>query len=1754
MTRKVLHKSFSIIGLLAMLVYLFPLVPPQYSPMTVSTASALSDPGKFTNVSVTSTSSVAAAATTITVNFTTENALSGSGNGDVIRINFNRYNSSSGDPVLVSMDVGGSPFTGYQNSYGYYNYGGGYYEVYLDTNITGGTAVSMEISGMKNPEGTGVGGYNSPSIGIVSFSPDSGGTAYADCTDAGGGESYYGDCAPFKVYQPVGTSEISGQLFGPAGTADATVPVPWSYVNIWGGNSYDYMYSDHLGKFYFSNLETRSDYQVDFSKPWGVGYQYSSPANLTNVSATAGAPSNLGTIRFRKPAATGVVKSQATGLPIENVNVSVMNYPTPSEQTDSNGVFYLSAMSSGTYSVMFDTMGISEGNYVSPDPISITITEGTTYNMGNIFLETPNKTIKGYVRYPNGGAVTNASVNCMQPMGGGWQSDNTNASGYYELLVGKGSWQCMADHDWSMDQDQFDWVNFNMPAPVSFSQANAVAESKTQNFTVTPINATITGRVLKPNGTPYDGMGGGINVDIFTQSGFGNWIQTEPDGTFSAGVPAGTYQVMINLWDEDWGGPNPQTVSVSANSTKNLGNLYLVPKSATISGTVTDLDGNVLNNQYVDCFVAGQWGKWASGQTDSNGNFSFKAFGSATYQCSPMTSMGGYGGEGGDTYMYLGAPVSVSLPNANSTAPNTDFEMARSDATVNITAVDGSGDQVKIWGYAFVDQGGGGSGTGDPMMMGPGVGGPIDNGTGSFKLPSSMCPAASPCNVNIATPPGMGTEWSSAGPVSFSATANGSSNVSVVMLPHNATVSGRIQDANGEAITNVGAMVFADNFENMSFIDTMVQVNGTYSLSLAAGEYNMGVWLDPSLGYIASTGSASEVTAVANQTITKNLTLREIDSTINVTVLAPNGDPLPGVFVDASTSSGMKQAGDPGMMGGPMMMMGPGMMGQMTGSNGQVAVGVPGGTSAAPISYYISASTPPGFSFISPSKQVLSVVSGDETSIIMQFRESDAVISGGITKNGNATAAYVTGWAEEGGRVEDFAYGGAYSVNVTQGDAWHITAKSRVGSDFYKSKEVVITPDTAMETMDLELQLVASNIPDPVTATFSANNPAVISLDDDSVTVNIPANAISNNAGDTIKITVAPNYEVPDTDTDKVPTYGVEITAYKNNVEVESQFNSNITIAQCWDGELMSDMGLEDDDLNSKYWDGDVGAWKTPGSVATDADLNCQTASVNHLTTFSLTASELSAPSLDVTLPEDGATVSANSVVVEGTVTDSTATVTIALGGTSIGDVTVDSTTGAFSETVTGLVAGENAITVDAENGVGNAETVTRTVTYDTAGDGLGSATGIALDIVTMPKDGGPQVRIFDNEGNLLESFFAYNESLRGEFNVLTADVTGDGNREIITYAGEGFGPQVRIFDHRGTFIDDFFVYHQGYREGIEVKAADINGDGIADLVTVPQGEGGVNLRVYTYNSTDEGFELLDWEMVYGTTYDGKVNIVTADIDMDTKSEIIVAPAGAGGPNVRVYTYNEISAQLELVDWFMAFEGTFEGGVNIAVGNVSGDSTKEIVVTPMSDGGPNVRVYEYNSDTGLFEFKDWFWAYQQTYRGGVELKLADLNNDGLSEIITMPTNGSTNIRTFSYDATEEAFTLLDWFWAYAEDFRGGVEVAIANVDGDEYNEIVTIPDTGGGPNVRVFEYDTDTMEMELLDSVMAYAESFRGEIALKIADLGGDGDSEIIISPLTLGGPNVRILDYADENLAVSDWFMAYAETFRGGVMVTTGK
>lgn len=92
--------------------------------------------------------------------------------------------------------------------------------------------------------------------------------------------------------------------------------------------------------------------------------------------------------------------------------------------------------------------------------------------------------------------------------------------------------------------------------------------------------------------------------------------------------------------------------------------------------------------------------------------------------------------------------------------------------------------------------------------------------------------------------------------------------------------------------------------------------------------------------------------------------------------------------------------------------------------------------------------------------------------------------------------------------------------------------------------------------------------------------------------------------------------------------------------------------------------------------------------------------------------------------------------------------------------------------------------------------------------------------------------------------------------------------------------------------------------------------------------------------------------------------------------------------------------------------------------------------------------------------------YGSNFTGGVRVALADVNGDGVPDLITAPGPGTAPVVNVYSGVTQQ---LIDSFDAYDATFMGGVNIAAGNLTGDGMADIVTGADVGGGPRVRVFE-------------------------------------------------------------------------------------
>ena len=261
---------------------------------------------------------------------------------------------------------------------------------------------------------------------------------------------------------------------------------------------------------------------------------------------------------------------------------------------------------------------------------------------------------------------------------------------------------------------------------------------------------------------------------------------------------------------------------------------------------------------------------------------------------------------------------------------------------------------------------------------------------------------------------------------------------------------------------------------------------------------------------------------------------------------------------------------------------------------------------------------------------------------------------------------------------------------------------------------------------------------------------------------------------------------------------------------------------------------------------------------------------------------------------------------------------------------------------------------------------------------------------------------------------------------------------------------------------------------------------------------------------------------------------VPASFGSIADDSISVSPDDGGTPRVRV----DHTTAGEGMGEDLAGHGTFRGGVRSALGDVSGDGVNDIVIAPGTGGAPRLRVIDGATGNTLSDFL----VYEDSFRGGLYVAVGDVNADGRADIITGTGNGGApRVRVLS--GADLGKTVLRDFFAYEDSFRGGVLVSAGDIDGDGKDDVITGTGVGGGPRVITFA-GTDG---KVLQNFFAYEDSFRGGVLVSSGDIDGDGKDDVITGTGPGGGPVVRVVGAGGATLLQ---FLADDSSFRGGVGV----
>jgi hypothetical protein len=299
--------------------------------------------------------------------------------------------------------------------------------------------------------------------------------------------------------------------------------------------------------------------------------------------------------------------------------------------------------------------------------------------------------------------------------------------------------------------------------------------------------------------------------------------------------------------------------------------------------------------------------------------------------------------------------------------------------------------------------------------------------------------------------------------------------------------------------------------------------------------------------------------------------------------------------------------------------------------------------------------------------------------------------------------------------------------------------------------------------------------------------------------------------------------------------------------------------------------------------------------------------------------------------------------------------------------------------------------------------------------------------ILAVGADAGsaPTVKVY-NAKTLKLSFTinAYASTFTGGVRVAVG-VNGDGSTDIITAPGPGGGSLVKVWSgSTGALLQSFNAYSAGQTDGVYVAAGDVNGDGFTDIITGT--DAGYAPLVKVFSGKDDS--LLTSFISDPTAGANGVRVASADVNGDGFADIITG-AGPGGPP-RVTVVDGATGQQI---WnFFAYDESFMGGVYVAAGDLNGDGKADIITGEGAGGLPQVNAYSGATLASLGSFL----AYDSTFTGGVRVGAVDPNGGGLDEILTGAGPGGRETRVWS----GQTFTEQSGWYPYGGGFSAGLFV------------------------------------------------------------------------------------------------------------------
>jgi hypothetical protein len=294
--------------------------------------------------------------------------------------------------------------------------------------------------------------------------------------------------------------------------------------------------------------------------------------------------------------------------------------------------------------------------------------------------------------------------------------------------------------------------------------------------------------------------------------------------------------------------------------------------------------------------------------------------------------------------------------------------------------------------------------------------------------------------------------------------------------------------------------------------------------------------------------------------------------------------------------------------------------------------------------------------------------------------------------------------------------------------------------------------------------------------------------------------------------------------------------------------------------------------------------------------------------------------------------------------------------------------------------------------------------------------------------------------------------------------------------ADAGGTDQVTVYnpDQSVAFTADPFP---GFTGGVRTAVADFNHDGVPDLVA-GTGPGASTAVVIFDGKTRQPLATIN---PFEASFTGGVFVTTGDLTGDGIPDLVITPDEGGGPVVVIYDGAALAkGQVDEPARFYGIDDpNFRGGARAAVGDVTGDGVGDLVVAAGFGGGPRVSVFDGKALAAgqlTHPFGDFFifgGPDATTLRNGVFIAAGDVNGDGCADLIAGggPGGGPRVLvvdgKSLAQNGPANPVAVANFF-AGDPGNRGGVRVAVKNLDGDGQADLVVGAGTGADSRVTAY--------------------------------------------------------------------------------------